>query len=410
MLEDITIDNFKSIDKLRLSLGRVNIFIGENGSGKSNLLEAIALAAAAEAGKLDNEFLASRGIRVSSSKLMRSLFKAAKANEPIVINIKWTDGHSSRYELNNDNKPYSSWTCANKISLRNLPPESALDSLKRMIESIPTAEERMRVIDDALDQLREIVAAGETPEGAETSNRGLVPLSLTIQYKDKLHYGNSTTSFANFLIYSPENSALRTYEREGQIEPLGIYGEGLLRFLEVISTEEKSDTFEKLKLNLDLFSWYKDLRFKTTKSQNKINIADRYLDKRFSGFDQRSANEGFLFVTFYMALLTSELTPKIFAIDNVDTALNPKLCQELIKRMVAISKSHDKQMLLTTHNPACLDGLDLNDQEQRLFVVSRSSEGRTRVRRFERKESLDQPSRLSELFIRGALGGLPKGF
>jgi hypothetical protein len=31
--------------------------------------------------------------------------------------------------------------------------------------------------------------------------------------------------------------------------------------------------------------------------------------------------------------------------------------------------------LVTTHNPAALDGLNLNDEDQRLFVVYRNDEG-----------------------------------
>lgn len=46
MLKEVRIKNYKSIDKLKLELGRVTILIGENGCGKSNILEAIALASA----------------------------------------------------------------------------------------------------------------------------------------------------------------------------------------------------------------------------------------------------------------------------------------------------------------------------------------------------------------------------
>jgi len=42
MLRRVTIKNFKSIKNLSFDLGRVNVLIGENGSGKSNILEAIA--------------------------------------------------------------------------------------------------------------------------------------------------------------------------------------------------------------------------------------------------------------------------------------------------------------------------------------------------------------------------------
>jgi len=63
MITEIQIENYKSIQNLKMNLGRVNVFIGENGCGKSNILEAIALASAAANNKLDNEYLAPRGIR-----------------------------------------------------------------------------------------------------------------------------------------------------------------------------------------------------------------------------------------------------------------------------------------------------------------------------------------------------------
>ena len=65
MLRNLKISQFKSIEDLDLELGRMNVFIGENGAGKSNILEAIAFASAAYAQKLDNEFLGSRGIRTT---------------------------------------------------------------------------------------------------------------------------------------------------------------------------------------------------------------------------------------------------------------------------------------------------------------------------------------------------------
>ncbi len=57
MMERISI---KSVKYLKLKLGRVNVLIGENGCGKTNILEAVALASAAAEGKLDNEFLMNR--------------------------------------------------------------------------------------------------------------------------------------------------------------------------------------------------------------------------------------------------------------------------------------------------------------------------------------------------------------
>jgi len=79
-----------------------------------------------------------------------------------------------------------------------------------------------------------------------------------------------------------------------------------------------------------------------------------------------------------------------------------------------LAKKYDKQIFLTTHNPAILDGIDLGDEEQKLFVVSRNKQGHTRMKNItledKPKSSTDEPLKLSEAFLRGYLGGLPKGF
>ena len=115
---------------------------------------------------------------------------------------------------------------------------------------------------------------------------------------------------------------------------------------------------------------------------------------------------------FYFALFVSDDTPKFFAIDNIENALNPKLCTRLIQELVGLAKKYDKQVIFTTHNPAVLDGLDLSDDEQRLFVIYRNVDGHTKARRISAPEPLedDDPVQLSEAFINGYLGGLPNNF
>ncbi len=70
MIRSVRVQNYKSLANLALELGRVTVLIGANGSGKSNILEAIALASAASQDKLDNEFLISRGIRATETRFM----------------------------------------------------------------------------------------------------------------------------------------------------------------------------------------------------------------------------------------------------------------------------------------------------------------------------------------------------
>jgi AAA15 family ATPase/GTPase len=144
---------------------------------------------------------------------------------------------------------------------------------------------------------------------------------------------------------------------------------------------------------------------------NNISITDKYL---YQEITQHSANEGFLFILFYITLVVAKETPSSFAIDNIDASLNPKLCTKLMTTLSRLCKKYNKQIFLTTHNPAILDGIDLGDDNQKLFVVQRNKQGYTKMKNItlenKPKSSTDEPLKLSEAFLRGYLGGLPKGF
>ena len=269
MIREIHVENFKSVEKLTLELGRINVFIGENGCGKSNVLEAIAFASAAARNKLDNEFLASRGIRVTEPRFMRSAFREEQAKQNVQLALSAGKG-TPRFECSlqsDETQTYSRWVNAD--------------------------------------------------------------LETTLQ----------------------EAILKVLYERDKQL------AEGAL-------------------------------------------------------FDQRSANEGFLFLLFYFTLFISPDTPSFFAVDNVDASLNPRLCARLITELSGLAEEHGKQAILTTHNPAVLDGLDLHDDEQRLFVIHRASRGPTKARRVLAPEPIEgrSPMKLSEAFLGGHIGGLPKNF
>ena len=77
MIRSIQIEGFKSIPSQTLELGRVNCFIGANGVGKSNILEAIGVLSAAASGKVDDESLLRRGVRAGTPRLFKTAFRGA---------------------------------------------------------------------------------------------------------------------------------------------------------------------------------------------------------------------------------------------------------------------------------------------------------------------------------------------
>ncbi|MEG5136124.1 MULTISPECIES: AAA family ATPase [unclassified Microcoleus] len=389
MIGEVRIQNYKSIQKLKLELGRVTVLIGENGCGKSNILEAIALASAAANDKLDNEFLAARGIRVTEPRFMRSAFEKENLVKDISIELRANKGEEFSCILQNDNSPYSQWVSKNFWGNNETSTENVL---KLFVQKYGGQDRLISILENKT----------ELPEP-----------ELSILDKD-IESFVQILHLNKFIVYSPENPALRTFEKEGQIQPLGINGEGLFKLINFLSLAQNQDKLNAIKEKLRLIDWFKDFEVPQNLAalQTSLQIKDRYLDADLSYFDQRSSNEGFLFLLFYFTLFISDITPKFFAIDNIDASLNPRLCRRLIQELVELAKNNDKQVIFTTHNPAVLDGLDLEDKEQRLFAIYRSQLGHTKAIRILKPEPLEgqEPVSLSEAFLRGYIGGLPENF
>lgn len=380
MVRTVSIKNFKSIVDLNLDLGRLNVFIGENGSGKTNILEAIAFGSSSGSSSfLDITQLELRGVRIPEPKLLRAAF---------------TIGEQKGNSLSSDDEVSS-------IALIN--PKGELMGVNIQEYSLSNNSWKFKRGFSNLGNEAKIFL-----EKHEASFKNSVDEFInfdTDAFIDTI-FGEKTVS--KFLNYSPENFFLRRFEEEGQVRPLGTRGEGLFTHL-VNNPSIVTPIAEKLRLIswFDSFDVPKDLRF----TEKRIDIKDKYLQD-LGFFDQRSANEGFLYLLFYFTLFISPYTPHFFAIDNIDNALNPKLGAELIRQLAILTKDHDKQVILTTHNPAILDGLDLTDDEQRLFTIYRNADGHTIARRVKAPKKLEgiETVRLSEAFIRGYLGGLPQNF
>ena len=337
MITNINIKNYKSVVDVSLPLGRFNLLVGANGCGKSNILEGIALAAAASSDKLDYEYFANRGIRIVGPRLMLPAFDGME-NDTITVNIKNDNDVVFDIRYNKDAKP-ARWEA------------------------------------------------------------------------EQVYYKDANPDISQFLIFSLEESTLRKTDDSNRTYPLGLHGEGLFPYLKALAQRDDGIAiFDEIKENLKILDWFDDMQVPSGQLSSEFNLKlkDSYLSETLNTFDQRSTNEGFLYLLFYLTLIISDEAPSFFAIENIDTALNPKLCREVIKRLVELSRKHDKQIIATTHNPAVLDGMNLYEDDVRLHVVRRSIDGYTMTNRIVLKENMTM--RLSEAWVKGIIGGLPDNF
>jgi energy-coupling factor transporter ATP-binding protein EcfA2 len=409
MIRELTIKNYKSILDHTIELGRINVFIGENGCGKTNILEAVAMAAGALTDKLSVEELFNRGMRVARPSIMRSSFPGALDQEIVIEcvlqSLELDAPVREKIRVAAEEGPVAEVKWFEK---RDDGGNEDLDRLIRglIVQSLPNPSPE--VVDDIL----RLVKTNETSRGRALRD------TLWRQLGAERGRGLLDLLVGDFAIYNANALALRGLETVSRRSPLGIHGETLDVAIAGLKPDVWADLLERAKC----VSWLEDIVVDPTdhlkyqghklgKSQSTLYFHDKHMPAANNVFSAENVNEGVLHVLFHLTLFVSEGTPKVLGIDNVDTALNPQLCRDMMTQICELAAKHDKQALITTHNPATLDGLNLHDDEQRLFVVYRNDEGHTVTKRIRAKpQGEGQKLKLSELWMRGHLGGIPRNF
>jgi predicted ATPase len=205
---------------------------------------------------------------------------------------------------------------------------------------------------------------------------------------------------------------------------VGLSGGGLADGFQLLqqSLSASEDGEEVLDGVLELIDWvYKVeatshgaslVSSKVPRTKLMLKFTDRYMARSRNELTAYDASEGALYILFCAVLCLSTQAPKTFAVDNLDQALNPRLLTRLTARLAGWLTRADpgRQMLFTAHNPAVLDGLQLDDPEVRLFAVERNSEGMTVFRRITLSPELqimNEQYPLSRLWMMGHLGAVP---
>jgi energy-coupling factor transporter ATP-binding protein EcfA2 len=368
MITNLKIESFKSLEKVEIELGHVNVFVGANGSGKSNLLEAVGVLSAAADGKVDDQVLLQRGVRPGVPELYKSAFKERL---PQHIYFSAATQHAS-YEVSLLNPMSMSrpWRFKTELLTRD------------HAEKVTSRSPRLR----------------DNPN----TERGLAALeAFNLEKKDSAL--QLLRQLQDFVIYAPTTPVLRgTAPEPNPRQPVGVNGGRLPEAIHELLRSGKDSKHSKCVCDeaLVLIDWAKSygsasaadvpLSPAAGASPRVIRFVDRFMREgrnELSGYD---ASEGALYILFLAVLAAHPDAPRLFAVDNADHGLNPRLAQALFKNLCSwiLSSTTPRQILVTTHNPQVLDGLPLHDDRVRLFTVSRTDAGRSDVRRVEISDSI----------------------
>jgi len=399
MIEKLQIKWFKSIENIEFEPGRINILIGPNGSGKSNLLEAIGVLSAAANGRVDDEALLRRGVRPGLPALYKCSFPDIKG--PLHIHFgAWS--RSASYE----------------VSLFN-PIKAPSPVWNYHTENLQQGQERI---------------VGRSHRRAEKHNpeAGLAALKM-VEMTDRGDAFNLLNELRDFAIFTPNTPTLRGAADSQQRHPIGLSGGQLANAVSDtrgrrllikgrIMNEEEKFLYRIRRDALRLIDWASffstasasmmQLSPSVGSTEKVIRFIDRFMKSGrniLSGYD---ASEGALYVLFHMALAAHPRSPQVCAVDNADHGLNPRLARELFRNICDwyLNSPYSRQIFLTTQNPLSLDGLPLQNDQVRLFTVSRTEKGRTVINRIELSEKLKKMAEkgwtLSRLWVMGHLGGI----
>ncbi len=394
MIKKVTVASFKSIERADVELGNLNVFVGANGSGKSNLLEAIGVLSAAADGKVTDQTLLQRGVRPGVPKLYKSAFPTPGKQQADHIYFKGSSAEA-HYDVSLNNPmsdPSPSWRFKTELLGRGA---AKLASRGPNMRNNPNTE-------NGLAALKVV----ELKEG---------DLALALMRR-----------LQNYVIFSPTTPVLRGVAPETQPrQPLGLSGGRLPDAVhELLMGRRENEPAKQVCLEaLELIGWAKNfgsasaselpLSPAANPSAKVIKFWDKYMKPGrnvLSGYD---ASEGALYILFLAVLAAHPQALSFCAVDNADHGLNPGLATALVKRFAHwILKSKDnRQILMTSHNPAVLDGLPLQDDRVRLFTVDRDNHGRTIVKRvLVTPKLLDMASKgwtLSRMWTNKLIGGMP---
>lgn len=400
MIARLEITGFKSLREVSLELGRVNVFVGANSSGKTNILEAVGVLGAAAFGRIDDAALLFRGVRPGVPALYKSSFRDTETQRWIKLEAEWLNDTGSatyRVQLNNPiNEPRPNW-----------------------FYTTEWLEE---------DGARIVGASPRTQEARDPA-AGLAALKL-VTMEETAPASRLIRALQDYCVYSPTTAALRGLVQD-QLprEPLGLSGgrlpEAIAELLE-LRWQNGGDFYKAVVQEVfGLIDWVDMYKIRIRRRGEQplspsvssgpyvLEFRDRFMRPSRNILTAYDASEGALIVLMAAVLAAHPDMPAVFAVDNFLQCLNPRLARDLMRVLCqwVSAAPEPRQMLLTTHNPLVLDGLDLSDPHTRLFAVDRTRRGYTSVNRVELDPDLitraGEGWSLSRLWISGQIGGVP---
>ncbi len=337
MIERINIENFKSLRKVDLKLGRLNLFIGTNASGKSNFFDTLRVLKGIADGKSGAQvFDEIRG------GIQNALFRSKEDPDParygemsIRVSLAAPPPPALAYDLAFDTE-----TAITREYLQA--------NGKAVFEWSQTDKSHFRVngrifgfYPNALESSQLLLAyrTEQFPESAVKKQKDLIK-----SWKDRL---NSV----QFLTLDPQT--LRQYGTTPQPRQIGEFGKDFASVIAAICADAKSKSA--------YLSWLKELTPAEVENVGTLPGVghDRmfFIKEEGREFEARVLSDGTLRFAAIAAAFFQPDMPRIMAIEETENGIHASRLRLLVELLRNQAAAEQVQVVATTHSPLLLEWL-----------------------------------------------------
>jgi len=414
VIKTIHVKNFKSFKELRADLGKFNVLIGANASGKSNFIQVFKFLRDIARDGLENaiamqggaEYLTNLNSGTAEDLSIQFVVSGEGEGDP------WTIAKSRTGKTNVELAPLEA-TCAISIGFAKKGAEFEVTDERLTLKGEFRTFERDRVKSEAPKPhgLGEVLISRV---GEEICEHVKPPEGLSLdQYEISPGIREVVSRRSHMLVYSPffvgsDFADVAIYDFDPKLPKkatpitgradLEEDGSNLAIVLENIM--ENADRKRKLENLLgDLLPFVAGLKVEKFAHKSLLfNLRETYAKKQF--LPASLISDGTINVTALIAALYFEKKP-VAIIEEPERNIHPSLISKVVAMMKDASKN--KQIIVTTHNPEVVRHADIGD----VLLVSRSADGFSTVSRpSESKEIkifLQNEMGLEELFVQNLL-------
>lgn len=347
MIEAIIIENFKSLDRVNLQLGKFNCLVGMNGAGKTTILQALDLLAQLMHGTVD-QWLTARGW---VSRDLHSKTSHPPRSTLLAVDLRLKDGRLLHW-----------------VAILNR------NTMRVSTEAAFVQRERIFVLSGnqfaLLGQEHEITQDYTGSLLASLKDALLPPELKTLR--------DAIRNIRSLELLSPH--LLRKRSR-AQDKDIGAGGEKLSGFLATLKGEQKAQLLAVLR---QFYPRLRDFRVANVKGGWKrlvvteaVQSADDPSQEKLLETEASQLNDGLLRILAMLAQANSQRSGMLL-LDEVENGINPEIVEKLVNALV----NSPVQVLVTSHSPMILNYLDDDIARQAVQFVYKTPRGQTRVRRF----------------------------